>query len=113
MKLPEVQNVSSQGSAAGSLPLKRIGSADLALHLQGGQKWTEQQQVGTSTTAAAEMLDDPTESFSSPLAAVQRRLALTAPPKKMLGREAEQQRITAFVEEALAPGGFPSGYLIV
>ena len=53
---------------------------------------------------AAEIPEEARAPPGNLLAAVQRRLALTAPPKKMLGREAEHQRITAFVEEALVPG---------
>ena len=70
---------------------------------QGGQKWAEHQQ-GAGRLGALEIPEEVRAPASNPLAAVQRRLALTAPPKKMLGREAEHQRITTFVQEALAPG---------
>ncbi|KAK9855793.1 hypothetical protein WJX84_007438, partial [Apatococcus fuscideae] len=70
---------------------------------QGGQKWAAQQQ-GAGAMGSAEIPEEARAPPGNPLAAVQRCLALTAPPKKMLGREAEHQRITAFVEEALEPG---------
>ena len=71
--------------------------------LQGGQKWAAQQQ-GAGTLGSAEVPEEARAPPANPLAAVQRCLALTAPPKKMLGREAEHQRIATFVEEALVPG---------
>ncbi len=70
--------------------------------MQGGEKWAAQQQG--AGLGAAEIPQEARAAPTNPLAAVQRRLALTAPPKKMLGREAEHQRISAFVEEALVPG---------
>ena len=69
--------------------------------------WAAQQQ-GAGCRGAAEVPEGAHAPPANPLAAVQHCLALTAPPKKMLGREAEHQRITAFVEEALVPGDAPN-----